>query len=89
MRLSKGHVRENRSWKIITRLRHILTYLPDDWQSNIDEVLKEKKYTSAKDAKISSCLCFRLGEIGSSQMLQGRIYTANYSRQKMRNINKI
>ncbi|AQZ17065.1 CSF1 (YLR087C) [Zygosaccharomyces parabailii] len=33
MRLSKGHVRENRSWRIITRLRHILTYLPKDWRT--------------------------------------------------------
>lgn len=33
MRLSEGHVRENLSWRIITRLRHILTYLPNDWRS--------------------------------------------------------
>lgn len=33
MRLSEGHVRENRSWRIITRLRHILTYLPKDWRT--------------------------------------------------------
>ncbi|CAR26797.1 hypothetical protein ZYGR_0I00690 [Zygosaccharomyces rouxii] len=33
MRLSEGHVRENRSWRIITRLRHILTYLPNDWRT--------------------------------------------------------
>lgn len=34
MRLSNGHVRENRSWRIITRLRHILTYLPENWRQN-------------------------------------------------------
>ncbi|GAV52787.1 hypothetical protein ZYGR_0AI00690 [Zygosaccharomyces rouxii] len=33
MRLSEGHVRENRSWRIITRLRHISTYLPKDWRT--------------------------------------------------------
>lgn len=41
MRLSKGHVRENRSWRIITRLRHILTYLPGDWR-NADHLITVK-----------------------------------------------
>ncbi|CCD23233.1 Csf1p NDAI_0B01980 [Naumovozyma dairenensis CBS 421] len=41
-RLSRGHVRENRSWKIITRLRHILTYLPIDWLRVIDEMRNQQ-----------------------------------------------
>lgn len=34
MRLSNGHVRENPSWRIITRLRHILTFLPPGWSDS-------------------------------------------------------
>lgn len=51
MRLSRGHIRENRSWKIITRLRHILTYLPDNWDQTIDSSFKDKKVNTLKDAK--------------------------------------
>lgn len=51
MRLSRGHVRENRSWKIITRLRHILRYLPENWDSTIDSSYEDKKFNNVKDAK--------------------------------------
>ena len=51
MRLSRGHIRENRSWKIITRLRHILTYLPDNWDTTIDSSFKNKNVNTLKDAK--------------------------------------
>lgn len=51
MRLSRGHVRENRSWKIITRLRHIMTYLPPDWDSNITKRLRERNFDLSQDAK--------------------------------------
>ena len=51
MRLSRGHIRENRSWKIITRLRHILTYLPDNWDQTIDSSFKDRKVNTLKDAK--------------------------------------
>ena len=51
-RLSRGHVRENRSWKIITRLRHILTYLPEDWHSTINRSLTQSKTAATtQDAK--------------------------------------
>lgn len=50
MRLSKGHVRENRSWRIITRLRHILTYLPPDWEE-VDYQGKNSKANVPADAK--------------------------------------
>lgn len=51
MRLSRGHVRENGSWKIITRLRHIFTYLPDDWNRNANRSLKERVFDPAQDAR--------------------------------------
>lgn len=50
MRLSKGHVRENRSWRIITRLRHILTYVPSDWHS-VDYQKSNSKVSSQENAK--------------------------------------
>ncbi|CAI5206341.1 ANM_HP_G0018910.mRNA.1.CDS.1 [Saccharomyces cerevisiae] len=94
MRLSKGHVRENRSWKIITRLRHILTYLPDDWQSNIDEVLKEKKYTSAKDAKnifmsvFSTWRNWEFSDVARSY-IYGKLFTAENEKHKQNLIKKL
>ncbi|KAL3233483.1 Protein CSF1 [Nakaseomyces bracarensis] len=51
MRLSRGHVRENKSWKIITRLRHILTYLPQDWYLNVGQPLKDRKFDPSQDAR--------------------------------------
>lgn len=50
MRLSNGHVRENRSWRIITRLRHILTYLPNDW-NNDEHFSSGCKFNTTEDAK--------------------------------------
>lgn len=49
-RLSKQHVRENRSWRIITRLRHILNYLPRSWSLDTYEALKNKNFSTPSDA---------------------------------------
>ena len=51
MRLSKGHIRENRSWKLITRLRHILTYLPKDWYSAVNQLCIAKKVADDQDPR--------------------------------------
>lgn len=42
MRVSRGHVRQNRSWRIVTRLRHIYTYLPSDWKKSIHKMKNDK-----------------------------------------------
>ncbi|EJS42729.1 csf1p [Saccharomyces arboricola H-6] len=94
MRLSKGHVRENRSWKIITRLRHILTFLPDDWQNNIDQVLKERKYTSAKDAKnifmsvFSTWRNWEFSDVARSY-IYGKLFLSESAKHKQNLIKKL
>lgn len=50
-RLSKNHIRENRSWRIITRLRHILNYLPKSWYKRTEESLKKEEFKIPDDAR--------------------------------------
>ncbi|CCH61496.1 hypothetical protein TBLA_0E04420 [Henningerozyma blattae CBS 6284] len=50
MRVSKGHVRQNRSWRIVTRLRHIYTYLPDDWEIHVQEEMRGKDMNDVSDS---------------------------------------
>lgn len=52
MRLSNGHVRENPSWRIITRLRHILTYLPNEWRNN--SAIQVSPTVDSTDASVAS-----------------------------------
>ena len=51
MRLSKGHMRENRSWKIVTRLRHILVYLPENWYKRVSDAVQDGKLGPTHDSK--------------------------------------
>lgn len=73
MRLSSGHVRENRSWRIITRLRHILTYLPANWQTN-EQFQKDQRQlpTDAEDVFVSVFSNWRSWEL--SDVTQSYIY---------------
>ncbi|SCV04363.1 LAMI_0H15522g1_1 [Lachancea mirantina] len=50
MRLSSHHVRENRSWRIVTRVRHILNYLPHEWSVNCLDKLRKKDFQTPLDA---------------------------------------
>lgn len=73
MRLSNGHVRENRSWRIITRLRHILTYLPADWQANCQfQKAQQQSSTGAQDVFVSVFSNWRSWEL--SDVTRSYIY---------------
>ncbi|KAM3161011.1 Protein CSF1 [Lachancea thermotolerans] len=50
-RLPSQHVRESRSWKIVTRLRHILNYLPTTLISDIFNDLKNSEYPPRSTAE--------------------------------------
>ncbi|SCV00302.1 LAME_0G08834g1_1 [Lachancea meyersii CBS 8951] len=49
-RLPSQHVREDRSWKIVTRLRHILNYLPSPLISEIYDNIKKFHFEAPKNA---------------------------------------
>ncbi|SCU85995.1 LANO_0C06326g1_1 [Lachancea nothofagi CBS 11611] len=49
-RLPNQHVRENRSWKIITRLRHIMNYLPKSLVSDLYESIKKSNFKAPDTA---------------------------------------
>ncbi|AET39373.1 Csf1p Ecym_4310 [Eremothecium cymbalariae DBVPG len=51
-RLSRHHVRESRSWRIVTRLRHVLNYLPQYWYETTSLELQKGKFRSEEDAKL-------------------------------------
>ncbi|EDO15040.1 hypothetical protein Kpol_392p7 [Vanderwaltozyma polyspora DSM 70294] len=51
MRLSNSHVRENRSWRIVTRLRHILNYLPEGWEKSSIAFVEARHVYSDSDPK--------------------------------------
>ncbi|QLL32026.1 hypothetical protein HG536_0C01940 [Torulaspora globosa] len=73
MRLSNGHVRENRSWRIITRLRHILTYLPADWLDNSQfQKVQQQSASSAEDVFVSVFSNWRSWEV--SDVTRSYIY---------------
>lgn len=73
MRLSNGHVRENRSWRIITRLRHILTYLPADWRQNKQfQEAQRQSESSAKEVFVSVFSNWRSWEV--SDVTRSYIY---------------
>lgn len=44
-RLSVNHVRENQSWRVITRLRHALNYFPDVWFKETKNQIEEHCFT--------------------------------------------
>ncbi|CCF56569.1 hypothetical protein KAFR_0B02720 [Kazachstania africana CBS 2517] len=96
-RLSKGHVRENRSWKIITRLRHILTYIPSDWESGVENYLKEKSLNDQDEAKkvfmsvFSNWRNWEFSDVARSY-IYGRLFLTNQAekhKQSMRRIIKV
>ncbi|QLQ82433.1 hypothetical protein HG537_0H01950 [Torulaspora globosa] len=73
MRLSNGHVRENRSWRIITRLRHILTYLPADWRQNSQfQKVQRESASSAEEVFVSVFSNWRSWEV--SDVTRSYIY---------------
>ncbi|CCK71260.1 Csf1p KNAG_0G02030 [Huiozyma naganishii CBS 8797] len=92
-RLSRGHVRENRSWKIITRLRHIMTYLPDDWNETVAKQLKERKYNASKDAKsifmsvFSSWRNWEFSDVARSY-IYNKVFLANQAEKQQKTVNK-
>lgn len=93
-RLSRGHVRENRSWKIITRLRHIITYLPDDWNDIVSKHLKERKFDPSQDAKsifmsvFSTWRNWEFSDIARSY-IYGKLFSANQSEKQNKTMRKI
>ena len=72
MRLSNGHVRENRSWRIVTRLRHILTYLPPGWQETVGNSKNLKTYKDEKNVFLSVFSNWRNWEV--SDVARSYIY---------------
>lgn len=52
-RLSYNHVRENTSWRIIIRLRHILNCLPRSWYERHFQELKRKEFKAVKNSHIT------------------------------------
>ena len=92
-RLSRGHVRENRSWKIITRLRHIITYLPENWNTVVTKHLKEKKFDLSQDAKnifmsvFSTWRNWEFSDIARSY-IYGKLFLVNQSEKQKKIMQK-
>lgn len=86
-RLSRGHVRENRSWKIITRLRHIITYLPENWNSAVTKHLQKRKFDVSQDAKnifmsvFSTWRNWEFSDIARSY-IYGKLFLVNQSEKQ-------
>ncbi|SCU90342.1 LADA_0F03400g1_1 [Lachancea dasiensis] len=49
-RVPNQHVRENRSWKIVTRLRHILNYLPEPLVADLYATIKKRTLIAPANA---------------------------------------
>lgn len=92
-RLSRGHVRENRSWKIITRLRHIITYLPENWNSVVTKHLHKRKFDLSQDAKnifmsvFSTWRNWEFSDIARSY-IYGKLFLVNQSDKQRKIIQK-
>lgn len=93
-RLSRGHVRENRSWKIITRLRHIITYLPADWNTIVTQHLKQKKSDPSQDAKsifmsvFSTWRNWEFSDIARSY-IYGKLFSVNQAEKQNKSMRRI
>lgn len=59
VRLSKTHVRENRSWRICARLRHIFVNLPDHWTELFMEKVENDEFTPFDIASHQFFDCFK------------------------------
>ncbi|ODQ83164.1 hypothetical protein BABINDRAFT_159609 [Babjeviella inositovora NRRL Y-12698] len=49
IRVSKDHVRSNDSWRVITRLRHVLHTLPRTWHATVNQSLQENTWIPPPD----------------------------------------
>ncbi|OBA28516.1 hypothetical protein HANVADRAFT_51414, partial [Hanseniaspora valbyensis NRRL Y-1626] len=59
VRLSKTHVRENRSWRICARMRHIFNNLPDHWTEFFMEKVENNEFTPFEIASHQFFDCFK------------------------------
>lgn len=94
MRLSRGHVRENKSWKIITRLRHILTYLPKDWYLNVGQPLRDRKFDPSQDARsifmsiFSNWRSWEFSDVARSY-IYGKLFLNDHAEKKKQSLQKL
>lgn len=59
VRLSKTHVRENRSWRICARLRHILKNVPENWEDEFMDRINNHEFTPQALAVNEFFNCFK------------------------------
>ncbi|KAL6931306.1 hypothetical protein ACO0R3_002769 [Hanseniaspora guilliermondii] len=59
VRLSKTHVRENRSWRICARLRHILKNVPENWEDEFLDRINKHEFTPQSLAIGEFFNCFK------------------------------
>lgn len=59
VRLSKTHVRENRSWRICARLKHIYRNVPEGWESSFMNRIEKNEFTPQFLAREQFFDCFK------------------------------
>lgn len=59
VRLSKTHVRDNRSWRICARLRHILKNVPENWENEFMDRINKHEFTPHALAVNEFFNCFK------------------------------
>ncbi|KAL6945337.1 hypothetical protein ACO0QE_002787 [Hanseniaspora vineae] len=50
VKLSKSHVRDNPSWRMSVRIRHILKHVPPGWEDNMMSILANNRFTPLEKA---------------------------------------
>lgn len=50
VKLSKSHVRDNPSWRMSVRIRHILKHVPPGWEDNMLSILANNNFTPLQKA---------------------------------------